>query len=120
MGLKRNVGLAVALRYKGKTPFWSYILHRIGGSALFTFFTIYIMALAGVDFASGILGNWLFQIFSLSFGLFHIINGLRITILDLFPNLIRRQREAIWLEWAVFLPLYGFMLFVVFRSAVGG
>lgn len=120
MGLKRNVGLAAALRYKGRAPFWSFILHRIGGSSLFIFFTIYIMALAGMEFASAVLGNWIFQILILSFGLFHAINGLRITILDLFPNLIKRQREALWLEWAVFLPLYGFMLFAVFRSALGG
>ena len=41
---------------------------------------------------------------SLSFfcALFHGINGLRITILDLWPKLLEYQREAIWVEWVVF------------------
>ena len=52
--------------------------------------------------------------------LFHAINGLRITILDLFPKLIEHQREAIWIEWAVFLPIYGIAVFVIISTALGG
>ena len=39
MGLKRDVGLFTALRYKGQAPFLTYILHRLGGLGLFIFFT---------------------------------------------------------------------------------
>jgi succinate dehydrogenase/fumarate reductase cytochrome b subunit len=52
--------------------------------------------------------------------LFHVINGLRITLLDLFPTLIEHQREAIWVEWAVFLPVYGLAAFVILRTGLGG
>jgi succinate dehydrogenase/fumarate reductase cytochrome b subunit len=52
--------------------------------------------------------------------LFHAINGLRITIFDLFPKLIEHQREAIWMEWAVFLPVYGIAVLVIIRTALGG
>ena len=120
MSLNRNVGLATALRYKGHGPMLTYILHRIGGIGLFTFFTTYILALAGVGFILPLYKNWLFQIIILFCALFHAINGLRITILDLWPNLIPYQRQAIWVEWIVFLPLYAFALVVVFRAAVGG
>ena len=120
MGLKRNVGLLTGLRYRGEGPMLTFVLHRLGGTALFIFFTMYIMALAGVDAILPVFQNWLFQIVILSFGLFHIVNGLRITILDLFPKLIEYQREAIWLEWVVFLPLYGFAVFVVVRTMLGG
>lgn len=119
MALKRNVSLATALGYKGQAPMLTFILHRIGGLSLFTFFTLYILALAGVSSVTTIFANWFFQLFILFFGLFHAINGLRITILDLWPGLIIHYRRAIWIEWAVFLPLYALATFVIVRNALG-
>jgi hypothetical protein len=49
-----------------------------------------------------------------------VINGLRIVILDLWPKLIEYQREAIWLEWLVFLPIYILSVYVIIRGALGG
>lgn len=120
MGLKRNVSLSTALGYKGQGPYLTYILHRIGGSALFIFFTVYILALVGVESMHTLLGNWLFQVVFLVFGLFHAINGLRITILDLSPKLIEHFRTAINIEWVVYVLVAGFALFVVFSNAFGG
>jgi succinate dehydrogenase/fumarate reductase cytochrome b subunit len=120
MGLKRDVSLASALSYKGDGPYLTYILHRIGGSALFIFFTMYILALVGVQAANGILANWVFQLVFLPFMLFHAINGLRITILDLSPKLIEYYRTAINIEWVVYALVTVFALFVVLRSAIGG
>jgi len=120
MGLKRDVSLSAALGYKGEGPYLTYILHRIGGSALFIFFTIYILALLGVQAANGILANWVFQLVFLPFMLFHAINGLRITILDLSPKLIEYYRAAINIEWAAYILVLAFALFVVLRSAFGG
>ena len=120
MGLKRNVSLSTALSYKGQGPYLTYILHRIGGSALFIFFTIYILALVGLQAAAGILANWVFQLLFLPFILFHAINGLRITILDLSPKLIEHYRTAINIEWVVYAVVVVFALFVVLRSALGG
>ncbi len=124
MGLKRNVSLATALRYKGQGPFLTYILHRIGGLGMAVFITIHILASfvggkAGV-FVNSIYENWLFQIFIFFCVLFHAINGLRITLLDLFPKLLEHSREAIWIEWAVFLPVYGLAVFVIVHTALGG
>jgi succinate dehydrogenase cytochrome b subunit len=124
MGLKRNVSLAAALRYKGQGPMLTYILHRIGGLGMAVFITIHILA----SFAGGKGGvlvnslyeNWIFQILIFFCVLFHAINGLRITILDLWPGLIVFQREAIWVEWAVFLPIYGLAVLVIVRTALGG
>ncbi len=124
MGLNRNVGLATALRYKGQGPMLTYVLHRIGGLGMAIFITIHILSSfvggkVGI-FANSIYENWFFQIFIFFFVLFHAINGLRITILDLFPKLIVHQREAIWVEWAVFLPVYGLALYVIIRTGLGG
>jgi len=120
MGLKRDVSLSAALGYKGEGPFLTYILHRIGGSALFIFFTVYILSLVGVESMHALMGNWIFQAFMLVFGLFHAINGLRITILDLSPKLIEHYRAAINIEWVVYVLVAGFALFVVLRNALGG
>jgi len=120
MGLKRDVSLSAALAYQGHGPYWTYILHRIGGSALFIFFTVYILALVGVQAATGLLSNWLFQLIFLPFMLFHAINGLRITILDLSPKLIEHFRTAINIEWVVYAVVTIYALFVVLRNAFGG
>ncbi len=124
MGLKRNVSLSTALRYRGEGPMLTFILHRIGGLGMVTFVTVHILAsFLGGDggvIANTIYENWLFQIFIFFCALFHAINGLRITILDLWPKLIEFQREAIWVEWAVFLPVYSLAVFVIVRNALGG
>ena len=120
MGLKRNVSLSTALGYKGQGPYLTFILHRIGGSALFIFFTVYILSLVGVRSMQALMGNWLFQIVFLVFGVFHAINGLRITILDLSPKLIEHFRTAINIEWVAYAIVVLFALVVVFGNAFGG
>jgi succinate dehydrogenase / fumarate reductase cytochrome b subunit len=124
MGLKRDVSLKDALRYQGKGPMLTYILHRIGGLGMVTFVGLHVLA----SFVGGRVGssinliyeNWVFQILIFFCVLFHVINGLRIIILDLWPKLIEHQREAIWLEWLVFLPIYGMAVYVIVSTALGG
>ena len=120
MSLNRNVDLFTALRYKGQGPMLTFILHRIAGVGLFIFFTTYILALAGVSFVNVLYENWLFQIVMLFCALFHAINGLRITILDLWPKWQPYQHQAIRVEWAVFWPLYAVAVLIVIRNAFGG
>lgn len=120
MGLNRNISLSAGLGYKGGSAYLTYILHRIGGSALFIFFTVYILSLLGLESMQALMGNWIFQTVFLTFGLFHAINGLRITILDLSPKLMKHYRAAINIEWVAYLLVAGFALLVVFRNAFGG
>jgi succinate dehydrogenase / fumarate reductase cytochrome b subunit len=124
MSSKRNAGLMTALQYKGKGPFLTFILHRIGGLGMAIFITIHILSsfLGGSvgQFLNNVYEHWLFQIFIFFCVLFHAINGLRITILDLWPKLIEHQREAIWVEWMVFLPIYGIAVLVIVSKGLGG
>lgn len=120
MSLRRNISLSSGLSYRGGGPFLAYIMHRIGGSALFIFFTLYILSLLGMGFASAIFGNWVVQIILLVFGLFHALNGLRITILDLFPRLIEHYQTAFSIQWVVYILLAGYTLFIVLRNTFGG
>src|SRR5512146_2514544 len=124
MGLNRNVSLLTGLRYQGKGPMLTFVLHRIGGLGMAIFVAMHILAsLLGGDIGkllNTIYEHWAFQIFIFFCALFHAINGLRITILDLWPKLIEHQREAIWVEWAVFLPIYGIAVLVILNTAAGG
>jgi succinate dehydrogenase / fumarate reductase cytochrome b subunit len=124
MGLKRNVSLSTGLRYKGQGPMLTFVLHRIGGLGMAVFITTHILAAywggRGGAFVNDIYENWAFQIFIFFCALFHAINGLRITILDLFPKLLEHHREAIWIEWAVFLPVFGVSVLVIMSTALGG
>jgi succinate dehydrogenase/fumarate reductase cytochrome b subunit len=67
-----------------------------------------------------LMSNWLFQVIFLPFMLFHAINGLRITILDLSPKLIEHFRTAINIEWVAYAIVVLFALVVVFSNAFGG
>ena len=127
MGLNRNVSLSTALRYKGQGPFLSFILHRIGGLGMAVFITVHILSvyIEGLGWGIGDILNdlymsWAFQIFIFFCVLFHAINGLRITLLDLFPKLITYHREALLIEWALFLPVYGLSVIVILNTALGG
>ncbi len=123
MRLKRDVRLKDALRYQGKGPMLTFILHRIGGLGIVIFVGMHITA----SFVDGNFGSvvnrvyehWAFQLVVFFCALFHVINGLRIVLLDLWPGLIEHQREAIWAEWAVFLPIYGMAVLVIVRTALG-
>ena len=44
MGLKRNVSLGTGLRYQGKGPMLTFVLHRIGGLGIAIFVGTHILA----------------------------------------------------------------------------
>ena len=126
MGLKRNVPLSTALGYKGQGPFLTFILHRIGGAGMAIFVTMHVLAtfVEKQGWKIGHVINFIymsppFQILILFCILFHVINGLRITILDLFPQkLIPYHRQAIMIEWAVFIIIFGFAAVSVVTTTI--
>ncbi len=124
MGLSRNVSLWQGLKYQGQGPMLTFILHRIGGLGIVVFVSVHLLASyfggeVGI-FLNSVYEHWAFQLVVFFCALFHAINGLRIVILDLWPKLIEHQREAIWIEWAVFLPLYAMCVLVILRTALSG
>ena len=117
MTRERNISVIQGLRYKGGGPQTAWLLHRISGLGIVTFVSIHILSsfFAGDigRFANLVYESWWFQIFIIFCALFHGINGLRITILDLWPKLFEFDREAIWVEWFVFLPVFGLAVIVI-------
>ena len=127
MALNRKVSFFTGLKYKGGGPMWAWILHRTSGLAMVTFVGLHIIAgFLTQQFGSEIglsiniiYENWIFQLVIFFLVIFHAVNGLRVVILDLWPTLLEYQRESIWLEWFVFIPLYGLVLLVILKDALG-
>ncbi len=127
MALPRNVGLR-GLKYKGGVPMLSWVLHRITGLGIVLFVGIHIivsffMQQVGGDFATlinTIYQSIFFQVFVYFCVIFHALNGLRIIILDVWPKLLQYQREMIWLQWLIFIPVYGLTIFLMIMNSVQG
>jgi len=128
MAFGKRIGLS-GLKYKGGGTMLAWLFHRIGGVAMVIFIGTHILA----SFSNQQLGNDLgaqlnliytstrFQAVLYFFVLFHTINGLRIILLDLWPQFLKYQREATWVQWALFIPLYGMVLyFMIVNSLAGG
>ena len=127
MTLTRNVGLK-GLKYRGGGPMLVWVLHRIGGLAMIVFISIHVIAsffyqqTAG-DFArlvDDIYESVYFQFFIIFVVYFHALNGLRIIILDIWPKLLEYQREATWLQWLIFIPLYGLTAVIMLMFKLQG
>lgn len=127
MALKRNVGLR-GLRYRGGGPMLAWMLHRLGGLAIVIFVGIHFLASFSMQQFGSDLGTSIniiyesvyFQVVLYFFILFHVINGLRIVILDFWPGFLEYQREITWLEWGIFLAIYGLTAFLMLKSAISG
>jgi succinate dehydrogenase / fumarate reductase cytochrome b subunit len=112
--LSRKVSFWSGLRYRGKAGMANWILHRITGLGILLFVGLHVVAsFFGQQFGSDaaftvntVYESWAFQIFVYFCVLFHALNGTRVALMDLFPRFIRYQRELIWLQWAIFVPLY--------------
>lgn len=125
MTLKRNVGLR-GLTYAGGGPMLAWVLHRISGLGIIIFVSIHVLA----GFSTHVVGSaWgdpvnriyeslPFQIFIFFCVLYHALNGLRIVLLDFWPRMLEHQRLAIYLQWAIFIPIFGLSVFLMIRSAL--
>ncbi len=127
MTLNRNVGLK-GLKYRGGGPMLVWMLHRIGGLAIVIFVGLHVLSSFFMQQTASDLAAWInsiyesvyFQIFFYFFVIFHALNGLRIILSDFWPKLLEFQREMIWIEWAIFIPIYGLALFVMIQNALAG
>lgn len=128
MALNRRVGFFAGLRYRGGGPMWAWMLHRVTGIAIIVFVGTHVLASffmqqTGSDFATTIniiYESWLFQILVAFIVLFHGLNGMRIAILDLWPRFQVFQREALWLQLFIFIPVYGLTVFILIQHSLTG
>lgn len=127
MAFGKKIGLQ-GLRYQGGGPMLAWVLHRIGGLAMVIFVGMHIVSsFLMQQFASDlgttlntIYESWIFQAVLFFFVIFHALNGLRIILLDLAPKFLKYQREATWLQWIIFIPLYGMTVFIMIMNGLSG
>lgn len=127
MALKRNVGLQ-SIRYRGGGPMLASILHRITGLAMVLFVGTHMVAsFAMQQFGSNlatsiniIYESVYFQFLMIFVVFYHMLNGFRIIVLDLWPKLLEFQREAIWIQWLIFIPVYGLVAWIMFLALIKG
>lgn len=90
--------------YKGRSGQWAFVLHRITGFLVFFFLLLHIVDVSLVhkpalyDEVHALYGNILLRLFEcgLLFALlYHALNGLRIVLIDFFPEGVRNQ-EALY------------------------
>lgn len=128
MALDRKVGFFEGLRYKGGGPMLAWILHRISGLGMIVFISLHVVASfftqeMGSDWAitiNIIYESVFFQLFIYFSVLFHALNGMRIIVLDIWPRMIRYQREMTWLQWLIFVPIYGLTIFIMLQRFFTG
>jgi succinate dehydrogenase/fumarate reductase cytochrome b subunit len=61
-----------------------------------------------------------FQVFIYFVVFYHVLNGFRVIILDTWPKLLEYQREVTWLQWLIFIPIYGLTVFIMVQRALSG
>ena len=106
----------------------AWVLHRISGLGIIIFvsihvlagFSTYVLATSWGDVINVVYENVAFQVFIYFCVLYHAINGMRIVILDFWPRLLEHQRMAIWLQWAIFLPVFLLSAGLMIYSAITG
>ena len=127
MGAGRSPGLD-GLRYKGGGTMVTWMLHRISGLGIIIFVALHVIAAFlltqyGSDFGkviNSVYEAWPFQAFIYFCIIFHVLNGTRVIILDVWPQLLQYQHEAIWLEWLIVIPVYGLTLLVMIQRGLAG
>jgi succinate dehydrogenase / fumarate reductase cytochrome b subunit len=117
-----------ALRYQGKENMLTWVLHRITGLGILLFVSTHVVAAfflnALNDNISTAITAWYesrsVQVFVYFCVLYHAFNGLRVILEDFYPSLLRYHRELIWLQWAIFLPVFGLPALFMLQGIVFG
>jgi succinate dehydrogenase / fumarate reductase cytochrome b subunit len=115
------------LFYKAGGPYHSFSLHRLTAMGIILFVGLHVIASFSMQ---NVLGTWgttiniiyespWFQLLVVFCVLFHTLNGARIVILDTWPKLIKYTREAVYLQWAIFVPIYLLTAYFIFMNAIG-
>ena len=104
----------VSAPYRGKSGQWAFIGHRITGFLVFMFLMLHVVDVSLVqdkhlyNEVHAVYGNVVLRVFevSLLFALvFHALNGLRIILIDFFPDAVRDKTQKNLFAVVLFLTL---------------
>ena len=122
---RRGMPILEGLRYRGREGMFAWLLHRATGLGILLFlllhvFDIFLLAFGPELFEELLVlyHSWWGRILTvfLLFGvLFHALNGARIIVQDFWPRLWPYQRRLIWIETAIFLPVFLWGAYIFLR-----
>ena len=112
------------LTYRGGPGHWSWILHRLTGIGVFFFLLIHIVDIYLVGWGPELFNKLLFlyrhpvfrvgEVFLVAAVLYHAMNGIRICIIDFWPETMALHRKltyAVGIAFVVvFIPTAIYML----------
>lgn len=116
--------------YRGGVGQWSFILHRVTGVGVLLFLCLHILDTSLIVLGPGPY-NHIIALYRLPFFrvmevglfasvLFHALNGLRIILIDCWPDLTRLHRQLFVLEMAAFFLLMMPVTYLMLRPLWGG
>jgi len=106
--------------YRGKSGQWAFLLHRFTGFGVFMFLMLHIVDVSLVqnkhlyNEVHALYGNVFMRLFEvgLLFALiFHALNGLRIVLIDFFPDAVRTSTQK---------NLFGVVIFITLAAGIPG
>ena len=102
--------------YRGSQGQWAWMLHRLSGVGIMLFLMMHIVDtfLAGFgpqvyDHVMAIYKAPLFMVLEVVLVggvVYHAVNGLRVILIDFWPNALRWHKQLIWAEVMLFLVLF--------------
>ncbi len=112
----RHLVLREGLKYRGGLNMWAWMLHRLTGLGVLLFLMVHIvetffMALgpAAYNNAIALYKTPLFKVaeVGLTFAVvYHAVNGIRVTVQDIWPSLWRYERAFIWASATVIVVVF--------------
>ncbi|MSP13747.1 MAG: succinate dehydrogenase, cytochrome b556 subunit [Chloroflexi bacterium] len=123
-------GLLGALTYRGSEGQWAWLLHRLSGIGVLLFLALHILDIFLLGLGPGVFDELLFiykappfrvmEVFLIFGVLYHAINGIRIMIIDFWPQSTLVQRTLFRVELVIvaiiFIPAAIAMLAPIFRG----
>ena len=115
--------------YRGRSGQLAFVLHRVTGFLVFFFLLLHVVDVSLVNSprlyneVHELYGNVMLRLFEvgLLFGLvFHSLNGLRIVMIDFFPNSIRNEKSVFAVVATLTIVLTGVGGFVILRPFING
>jgi len=123
--------LARAVTYRGREGQIAWMLHRLTGVGVFFFLALHIIDIFLMAFGPEVFDSLLFfyhqVLFKLAiiFGLFpgavyHGLNGIRVILIDFWPNLGKKQALLFRVQIVVFLIIYIPSAIIMLLKMFGG
>jgi succinate dehydrogenase / fumarate reductase cytochrome b subunit len=104
------------LTYRGGPGHWSWILHRLAGVGVFLFLLIHIVDIALIGWGPKVFNKLLFlyrapafragEVLLVGAVLYHAINGIRICIIDFWPETMGWHRKLTYAVGIIFVALF--------------